>query len=330
MTTQEYGKAKIAYTAMMADMVINNLPVEGLRAAIRSLLVAYPETAEVFETATQKYVHESVIPAHRSYDGDVNLAHLTTTQQTLRCMIGCGLCSEALPIASSLATQFLRLAIHEGYDKAHLYDALVSIDVDIVQVITALEKTVPLERGVRALSSKQRHLVEGLHDELLDCRKLTLSRSYDYPFERALGAAADILGLRLAEDAEALAKSLTQSSRDPEVFPETFELNGTTLPRIFSGLWQLSSPAWGSASSQRMNAQLGKHVQSGFTAFDTADHYGDAELTLVSYFLPSPLEVERPLTVQGTVSISTSSRQFHFLGHQILLLQAGGDLSCCC
>ncbi|KAH9926619.1 Aldo/keto reductase [Epithele typhae] len=50
---------------------------------------------------------------------------------------------------------------------------------------------------------------------------------------------------------------------------------GTTLPRIWNGLWQLSSNAWGSAPAPRVRDAMGVHASKGFFAF--ADHYGPAE-----------------------------------------------------
>ncbi|KAI5307279.1 hypothetical protein KEM56_001090 [Ascosphaera pollenicola] len=58
---------------------------------------------------------------------------------------------------------------------------------------------------------------------------------------------------------------------------ESWRLGPFTVPRLFTGLWQLSSPAWGTASRSRMLKHFEKHVKEGFTAFDMADHYGDAE-----------------------------------------------------
>jgi aryl-alcohol dehydrogenase-like predicted oxidoreductase len=60
---------------------------------------------------------------------------------------------------------------------------------------------------------------------------------------------------------------------------------GIQLPRLFSGLWQLSSPAWGIAPRSKIMQQFSKHVESGLTAFDMADHYGDAEILFVSFSL---------------------------------------------
>ncbi|KAF3764080.1 oxidoreductase [Cryphonectria parasitica EP155] len=50
------------------------------------------------------------------------------------------------------------------------------------------------------------------------------------------------------------------------------------MPRLFNGLWQLSSPAWGSATTQKQEKALAHLVENGLTAADMADHYGDAEL----------------------------------------------------
>ncbi|VDB88466.1 unnamed protein product [Peniophora sp. CBMAI 1063] len=83
---------------------------------------------------------------------------------------------------------------------------------------------------------------------------------------------------------------------------ESFQLgSSTTVPRLWVGLWQLSSTAWGSASASKVrNAMIG-HIEQGFNAFGElfpiasrdasvyrlyhavsvhhqADHYGPAEI----------------------------------------------------
>ncbi|KAK0448414.1 aldo/keto reductase [Desarmillaria tabescens] len=57
---------------------------------------------------------------------------------------------------------------------------------------------------------------------------------------------------------------------------ETFRLGPFQVPRIWTGLWQLSSNAWGSASVTKIRQAMARHVESGYTAF--ADHYGSAEI----------------------------------------------------
>lgn len=39
------------------------------------------------------------------------------------------------------------------------------------------------------------------------------------------------------------------------------------VPRVWTGLWQLSSPAWGTAPAARIRREMKKHVDKGFVAF---------------------------------------------------------------
>lgn len=39
------------------------------------------------------------------------------------------------------------------------------------------------------------------------------------------------------------------------------------VPRVWTGLWQLSSPAWGTAPAARIRREMRKHVDKGFIAF---------------------------------------------------------------
>ncbi|PPQ97320.1 hypothetical protein CVT26_006638 [Gymnopilus dilepis] len=57
---------------------------------------------------------------------------------------------------------------------------------------------------------------------------------------------------------------------------ETFQLGPFVTPRIWTGLWQLSSNAWGSASVSKVRRGMLRHAEMGYTAF--ADHYGSAEI----------------------------------------------------
>ncbi|KAK0475286.1 aldo/keto reductase [Armillaria novae-zelandiae] len=59
---------------------------------------------------------------------------------------------------------------------------------------------------------------------------------------------------------------------------ETFRLGPLQVPRLWTGLWQLSSNAWGSTSASKIRQAMSRHLESGYTAFDMADHYGSAEI----------------------------------------------------
>ncbi|KAF8200095.1 NADP-dependent oxidoreductase domain-containing protein [Pholiota molesta] len=72
---------------------------------------------------------------------------------------------------------------------------------------------------------------------------------------------------------------------------ETFRLGPFVVPRIWTGLWQLSSNAWGSASVGKVRQGMARHVEMGYTAF--ADHYGSAEIIFGQFrsALPAPEQV---------------------------------------
>lgn len=59
---------------------------------------------------------------------------------------------------------------------------------------------------------------------------------------------------------------------------ESFPLGPFRVPRLWNGLWQLSSNAWGSAPIVKVRAQMSQYVEQGYTAFDMADHYGSSEI----------------------------------------------------
>ncbi|KAJ7166973.1 NADP-dependent oxidoreductase domain-containing protein [Mycena filopes] len=73
---------------------------------------------------------------------------------------------------------------------------------------------------------------------------------------------------------------------------ETFDLGPHKgVPRLWCGLWQLSSNAWGSAPVPRIRRSMAEQVEQGFTAF--ADHYGSAEIIFGQFrnSLPNPEKV---------------------------------------
>ncbi|EPQ55540.1 Aldo/keto reductase [Gloeophyllum trabeum ATCC 11539] len=57
---------------------------------------------------------------------------------------------------------------------------------------------------------------------------------------------------------------------------ETFQLGPLIAPRIWTGLWQLSSNAWGTAPASKIRREMARHAELGYVAF--ADHYGSAEI----------------------------------------------------
>ncbi|GJJ13970.1 hypothetical protein Clacol_008227 [Clathrus columnatus] len=85
---------------------------------------------------------------------------------------------------------------------------------------------------------------------------------------------------------------------------ETVRLGPLVVPRVFNGLWQLSSPAWGTAPVSKIKQEMKRYFDAGFIAFGnavssslfssddnnnliqmgiSADHYGSAEQIFGSF-----------------------------------------------
>ncbi|GME65957.1 Aldo keto reductase [Neofusicoccum parvum] len=81
---------------------------------------------------------------------------------------------------------------------------------------------------------------------------------------------------------------------------EVFQIGNRSVPRVFCGLWQLSSSAWGSSSLQKVIESLAEYVNQGYTAFDMADMYGDVEA--IFYSDPRYLDVLKAMQGDSRVS----------------------------
>lgn len=97
-----------------------------------------------------------------------------------------------------------------------------------------------------------------------------------YPFTRAERQVRDVVQflyptVAMPPSSSHIPIQVDLSQRKVEI--QTFSVGPYQMPRLFSGLWQLSSPAWGSGSAESQEAALAQLVESGLTAADMADHY---------------------------------------------------------
>jgi hypothetical protein len=274
--------AKAAHVNMMTDTIITNMPLDGLRTIVRAMLASQPQITATFEQESRRYMqHAADTYSHNATEN--TLDDTKRRQQTIRCMIGCGMCYESLRLLCKLVLQAVALLKAESSSvetTKEIHEILAAIDGDMVQVATAVEKlmlsSAPGINDSLEMASK-------LHRTLRDLQAPTNDLGIAFPYSRGLGAMAGLLGEKTSTCASQMAgNSLPIAERSTQEPKETFELAGRRLPRIFSGLWQLSSPAWGSAPASEIFNQFSLHVSSGFTAFDMADHYGDAEVLAVS------------------------------------------------
>ncbi|UNI23809.1 hypothetical protein JDV02_009605 [Purpureocillium takamizusanense] len=272
------GPANGAHVNMMTDTIIANLPPEGLRAVMRLILVSRPDVTPTFEAETRKYLGQGAATSLGARIHNLDMDGLKKAQQLIRCMLGSGIPFEGIPWLGKVAVRAANLAIElRAVDSAGAFALLASIDGDVVQAMTAVQKALFSQSGVRTMSIEEKDIVEQLFEALNSCQEVF--RGAEYPYRRSTIATASTLGvpqphLQFNDTASANIKEIVPPAKPSE----TFTLNGKQVPRIFSGLWQMSSPAWGPATTSKIIEQFSVHAQNGFTAFDMADHYGDAEI----------------------------------------------------
>jgi hypothetical protein len=274
--------AKAAHVNMMTDTIITNMPLDGLRTIMRAILASQPQITATFEQESRRYMQHAADEC--SHHATANtLEDTRKRQQTIRCMIGCGMCYDSLRLLCELVLQAVALLKAESSSvetTKEIHDILAAIDGDMVQVATAVEKLMLSSAPGIGDSLK---MASKLHMTLRDLQAPTQDLGIAFPYSRGLGAMAGLLGEKTSTCTSEAASNLSPAAKRPTQEPkESFDLAGRRLPRIFSGLWQLSSPAWGSAPASEIFNQFSLHVSSGFTAFDMADHYGDAEVLAVS------------------------------------------------
>ncbi|KAF2635881.1 Aldo/keto reductase [Massarina eburnea CBS 473.64] len=274
----------MAHVNLMVDTVIANLPEEGLRSVLRSMLAANPSVTSLFEERTRNYLQKPFAArTGHLFNTDGNAPSLTenfrATQQRVRAMLGCGLCYESLPLLTAIVSQASHLRLQSASEE--LAHALSTVDGDIVQALTAVQKSLLIPTGTRSLSHEEKPVVQALLESVIQCYESWDPTALDFLFERSLASLTTAsLGLNIP-DTNALSEcgKLSTSTIPPLASCiETFNLNGKPLPRLFSGLWQLSSPSWGTASTHKIRQQFSAYAAKGFTAYDMADHYGDAEV----------------------------------------------------
>jgi hypothetical protein len=274
--------AKAAHVNMMTDTIITNMPLDGLRTIVRAMLASQPQITATFEQESRRYMQHAA-NTHSHHATENTLDDTRKRQQTIRCMIGCGMCYESLRLLCELVLQAVALLKAESSSvetTKEIHDILAAIDGDMVQVATAVEKLMLSSApGIDDSLEMASKLYRTLHDLHTPTKDVGIA----FPYSRGLGAMAGLLGEKSGTCTSQTKSNLSPAAERPTREPkETFDLAGRRLPRIFSGLWQLSSPAWGSAPASEIFNQFSLHVSSGFTAFDMADHYGDAEVLAVS------------------------------------------------
>jgi len=265
------GRAKAAHVNMMTDTVIANLPPEALRAVLRGLLGFEQNLTSHFHDLAAKYLLATK-PAFspsglfcRSSSGLVPTSVFFETQCRIRCLMGCGFGFDSISTLTDILRELSTVFRKDELVDEELISTLAAIDGDIVQAVTAVQKELLTGSGSRPMTTSEKEIIKDLID--IQSSWVTLHQDADLKFAFARGFT------RLAEfeGHESILPQMrhtaAHSSQAINHISETVQLGSLEVPRMFAGLWQFSSPAWGTASRTQINTHFRKHVDAGFTAY---------------------------------------------------------------
>ncbi|KAJ5261191.1 hypothetical protein N7478_011786 [Penicillium angulare] len=301
-------KPKTTHVNMMADSLIANLPLQGLRFVLRGMLANRPDCTTTFEDQARSYTRDVTLPSAESVQTSKDaVEYIQNLRNHVCCMLGCGLCYEALPVLQSTVEAIGRfLALTEGNltEKSSLSYQVTQLDGVIVQAVTAVQKSLVSSTGSRNLSENERKLLERLLDRLTNCKVASEKQSQLFLLDRGLETVEDFLHPKTFTHSTGIITP--PSTKDLPDISESFAVNGVNLPRIFTGLWQLSSPAWGSAPQSKIMEQF-------------SNTFSKSIFAATKYCVFHPMKVSREAVVaninercQRLKSDSVDLLQFHW------------------
>jgi hypothetical protein len=304
---------KAAHVNMMTDTIIANLPPEALRSIVRGLLGVDPKVTTAFHDFASKYLAGTKPTSTpklfaQSSNNSRILPAFYEFRSRYRCLMGCGWGFETLQSLTDVIEQTQELGWHSLVDESKSFpDVLANIDSDLVQAVTAVQKELTTSAGMPSMNSAEVQTMDKLTSVLLDFKADAESFDCDFPFQRGLSRLEMLQGRRSSAAAHSQTRTTVQAFSSITSHLEMVNLGDASVPRVFMGLWQFSSPAWGTASRSKINGDFQKHVDAGLIAYgehthlyvdvkkfqkstmvlnyiilDMADHYGDAEVTFVS------------------------------------------------
>ncbi|GKU12856.1 unnamed protein product, partial [Fusarium langsethiae] len=194
------GSTKTAHVNMMTDSVIANLPPDGLRVIIRSLLASHPGVTATFEDATRQYLAQTQTKPSKSQFATLEIDGLEKSQRLVRCMIGSGQAFEGVSVLNHLVNRSIQLVMNSPADeKQRLHAVLASLDGDLVQTMTAVKKSLTVSSGTRELSSGEQDIIQTLFQSLTQCQVLLKNTGIEFPYGRGMLTTANILGIDLPD-----------------------------------------------------------------------------------------------------------------------------------
>lgn len=268
----EKGPAKAAHVNMMTDTIIANMPPEGLRTIMRGLLGVDPKVTTKLNILAVEYL-AATRPATKPllFENSEAAPALFDWQRSYRCTMGCEMGFESMGLLLEVIGQLQPLdLLGKKNISDSLMDVLATVDADIVQSVTAIEKELMTKTGTRQMSRAELDIFENTLAALVECKRQTEQTGAEFPFERGLSRIMRLQGRPNSVSLTQDTRGTVKPAEIPEIRTDSIErflLGNSLVPRMFMGLWQFSSPAWGTASNLKINKDFRKHVDGGFTAY---------------------------------------------------------------
>ena len=253
--------------------VINHCPPDFLRSTLRSILGSNHTNASIFVQTIRANLQTphpiKSLPDLISILSDPPGPELTDLLIQSRIRFASHLIHPAFLYLAYLPRGIVELKINLQPGK--LYDKLVEAGGDMVQAAQALKES--NQRGMDIVSAL-RIIIAALQD-YRDYSLTLASPNNLYPFARALNQLIDAAHIVFPDDFLELKSPISTNTitiSEPSQVPlvKVRLAQGFEVPRLFFGLWQLSSPAWGSASQENIMQGMSDMISNGLIAADMA------------------------------------------------------------
>lgn len=266
--------AKANHVNMMTDTIIANMPTEGLRSIIRGMLGGDATITSNFHKLASVYLtntRPATIPAlfHDLNGTPEPTSSFGDIQSRYRCLMGCGNAFESMQLLTQVLRQVHGLKWNEATKEGEDFlDVLAVIDGDIVQSVTAVQKALHTSSGMKPMECADAKVVADLKGILAACQASSSIEGQAFSFERGVLCLEKLIcgtNKKLVSKRDKI--NGVNNFISSEIALELVKLGEAEVPRMFMGLWQFSSPAWGTASRAKIDRHFRKHVDAGLIAY---------------------------------------------------------------
>jgi hypothetical protein len=190
------SSAKVAHVNLMVDTIIANIDADGLRAIMRAMLAADTSFTSEFQRQVSKYLEktkpQSITPLFSSSTPSTAVPNPTPAfesyRKRARCLMGCGHGFASLEVLTEIVRQATDLPSDyaDSEEGEELAELLATVDGDIIQALTAVEKELHVAEGARQMAAREDSIRVELRNALIACQAKAEASGGEFAFERGL------------------------------------------------------------------------------------------------------------------------------------------------